>query len=281
MKPVKCPKCGTDLNDDYMIVWKCPECGKAFKVSFSKLNKIHEWKRNNIGKYLIKCLSCGYTLDDGDEKIACKCLACGNVLGGNLEFFLGEVKNPNNDEKVNIDNQCLALIGCPGCGKKILSDSKICSYCGYLLEEKKNTKKFLECGRAKVSECGYYIKKYISEMLNLGKQVKYILIICAIIMIVVILAYKPLANQVIHQKEVKATEENKCDDALSNETLYIKAKKIMESQEYDEAIKIFEQLKGYQDSSEMITECHYQKANQKFSLGEYETAADIFFAQGI
>ncbi len=50
MASMKCSKCGTDLNDDCMVVWNCPECGKAFKVNFSRLEKMQEWKiiRENI-----------------------------------------------------------------------------------------------------------------------------------------------------------------------------------------------------------------------------------------
>ena len=75
----KCPKCGMNLNDDCIFVWKCPECGKAFKINFSKLEQVQEWKRNNVGNHLIKCSSCGYALDDGNEHITCKCSSCGNV----------------------------------------------------------------------------------------------------------------------------------------------------------------------------------------------------------
>ncbi len=87
MASMKCSKCGTDLNDDCMVVWNCPECGKAFKVNFSRLEKMQEWKRNNPGKHFIKCSSCGYALDDGKEEITCKCSTCGNVSGGNLAYF--------------------------------------------------------------------------------------------------------------------------------------------------------------------------------------------------
>ena len=86
------------LNDDCIVVWKCPECGKAFKVRFSKLQQIQEWKRKNVGKHLIKCSSCGIILDDGNEKIVCKCSSCGNVLGGNLAYFSGEDDRTNKAE---------------------------------------------------------------------------------------------------------------------------------------------------------------------------------------
>lgn len=32
----KCENCGMNLNDDCVVVWKCPECGKAFKHGFSE-----------------------------------------------------------------------------------------------------------------------------------------------------------------------------------------------------------------------------------------------------
>lgn len=162
----KCEKCGINLDDNCTVVWKCPECEKAFKVSFSKLHKIQEAKKQKPGQHLIKCSSCGYTLDDGNEKIVCKCSSCGNVIGGNLAYFVGD-DNTNNAE-INLNNSCPDLIECPECGKKILSDSRICSYCGYPLgeiEEKKDSIKCPECNKAifpDVDECpfcGYPMKK--------------------------------------------------------------------------------------------------------------------------
>lgn len=90
MAIVKCPECGTNLNDDCTVVWKCRECGKAFKASLSKLYKIQEHKHKIIGKNVLKCSECGHTLDDGNEDITCKCLTCGNVIVGNLEYFVDE-----------------------------------------------------------------------------------------------------------------------------------------------------------------------------------------------
>ncbi len=95
MAIVKCPECGTNLNDDCAVVWKCRECGKAFKASLSKLYKIQEKKRKIIGKSVLKCSKCGHALDDGNEDITCKCLTCGNVIVGNLEYFVGENDSKN------------------------------------------------------------------------------------------------------------------------------------------------------------------------------------------
>ena len=32
-----------------IAVWKCPECGKAFKVDFSELHKMQEVKKQRLG----------------------------------------------------------------------------------------------------------------------------------------------------------------------------------------------------------------------------------------
>lgn len=54
----KCEKCGTNLKDDCVAVWKCPECGKAFKVNFSKLYKIQEVKKQKLDQHIISvCLA--------------------------------------------------------------------------------------------------------------------------------------------------------------------------------------------------------------------------------
>lgn len=161
MALIKCPKCGMDLNDDCMIVWKCAECGKAFKVSLSKLYKIQELKKQKADQHLIKCSSCGHPLDDGNEKIVYKCSSCENVLRGNLAYFVGK-----NNVDIDSENLHSNMVECPECGKKILSDSNICSYCGFpLIEEKKNLIKCPECGKGisnkarQCSHCGYEIKK--------------------------------------------------------------------------------------------------------------------------
>ena len=172
----KCDKCGANFLDDCIVVWKCSECEKALKVNFSMLHRIKEWKRKNVGKHIIKCPSCGRILDDGNEKITCKCSVCGNVNGGNIEYFVGKKESADNNGEANIKNQRVDLIECPECGKKILSDSKICSYCGYPLEENAAEKKKLikcpECGKEfpeDVKECpfcGYPIKmKRIASLL--------------------------------------------------------------------------------------------------------------------
>lgn len=162
----KCKKCGVNFDDNCIIIWKCTKCGKAFKVDFYKLHKIQEMKKQKLGQHLVKCSSCGSILDDGNEKIVCKCSSCGNVLGGNLTYFVGD--NSINNAEINPSNSYPDLIECPECGKKILSDSRICSYCGYQLgdiEEKKDSIKCPECNKEICSDvdecpfCGYPMKK--------------------------------------------------------------------------------------------------------------------------
>lgn len=143
MALIQCPKCGMDLTDDCMVVWKCSECGKAFKVSFSKLEKIQEWKRNNAGKHLLKCTSCGHALDDGNEKIACKCSSCGNVSGGNLMYFIVDDLEHKIIEETSIyigdvgkkDTVSTNLIRCPDCGREVSKRASVCPGCGCPLSE--------------------------------------------------------------------------------------------------------------------------------------------------
>ena len=115
MAIVKCPECGTNLNDDCAVIWKCRECGKKFKVSLSKLYKIQEHKNKIIGKNVLKCSKCGHALDDGNEDITCKCLTCGNVIVGNLEYFVGE----NDSFTQPTENVHSGFMKCPECGKEI------------------------------------------------------------------------------------------------------------------------------------------------------------------
>lgn len=161
----KCEKCGTNFNDDCVVVWKCSECGKAFKISYSKLQRMQEWKNKNIGKHLLKCTDCGSVLDDGNEKIVCKCSSCGNVNDGNLAYFVSD-DNTNNAE-IDSSNFYPDLIECPECGKKILSDSKICSYCGFQLGEIEENEGSIKC-----PECNKEILKDVDECPFCGYPMK-------------------------------------------------------------------------------------------------------------
>lgn len=166
----KCEKCGTNLNDDCVVIWKCSECGKAFKVNFSKLQKIQEAKKQKPDRHLIKCSSCGSILDDGNEEIVCKCSSCGNVLGGNLVYFVDD--DSTNNTEIDPSNSCPDLIECPECGKKILSDSRICSYCGYPFEMQASA----GCAKRKKS------------IIEVWKMPKFILIVVVAILAVIILS---------------------------------------------------------------------------------------------
>lgn len=143
MALIKCPKCGTNLNDDCMIVWKCAECGKAFKVSVSKLDKIQELKKKKADQHLLKCSSCGHFLDDGNEKIACKCSSCGNVFDGNLMYFIvDDLEHKIIEETSNYigdigkkDTVSSNLIRCPDCGREVSKRASVCPGCGCPLAE--------------------------------------------------------------------------------------------------------------------------------------------------
>lgn len=128
MALIKCPKCGLDLSDDCIFVWKCNKCGKAVKLNLAKLYKVLELKKQNAEKLLLKCSACGYPLDDGNEKIVCKCFACGSVSGGNLEYFTSDnLKDKIIEETlIHIDDTIIEnvdstnLLHCPKCLKRIL-----------------------------------------------------------------------------------------------------------------------------------------------------------------
>ena len=142
----KCPKCGMNLNDDCIFVWKCPECGKAFKINFSKLEQVQEWKRNNVGNHLIKCSSCGYALDDGNEHITCKCSSCGNVSEGNLAHFIADDLEDKiiEDTLKHIDGTTskntvsINLVRCPECGQEVKDTETSCPECGYPMAKREN-----------------------------------------------------------------------------------------------------------------------------------------------
>lgn len=140
---IKCPKCGVSLDDECITVWKCKECGKAFKANLAKLHKIQEVKKQKVGKRLLKCSSCGNALDDGDEKITCRCSSCDNVLGGNLEYFVTddlehkiiEATLSHLDDTAKESTVSKNLIRCPDCGREVSKRARVCPGCGCPLSE--------------------------------------------------------------------------------------------------------------------------------------------------
>lgn len=129
MALIRCPKCGEGFSDDCVVVWKCSECGKTLETDMSRIYKIKEQRHKIVGKNLLKCADCGHVLDDGNEEIICKCSTCGNIIGGNLEYFVGETFLP----KQSTEYLCSSIIKCPECGKEIKDTESKCSGCGYSL----------------------------------------------------------------------------------------------------------------------------------------------------
>lgn len=87
-----CTNCGATIADDDLIIWKCSECGKKYKIKISKIRKMQllKDKPENAGKFILKCRECGIEMDTGNEKMFYKCKKCGEVLKGNLEYFASE-----------------------------------------------------------------------------------------------------------------------------------------------------------------------------------------------
>lgn len=131
----RCEKCGTALQDNHIVYWKCTECDKAFKLSLLKIQGIGRQKSKieNENKSLLKCPTCGKALDNGNEQIFCKCSSCENVIKGNLQFFTAEDIEDlfsNTEESLNPSP---SLIKCPECGKEINDMVATCPECGHSL----------------------------------------------------------------------------------------------------------------------------------------------------
>ena len=145
----KCSKCGSIISYNDPMAWKCTECGKAFRVSLSKLKKLQALKDKpeNAGKMLLKCSACGNGIDNGSEKIACKCSACGNVMMGKLRDFAGRdmEKSVTENQIVNVStthpNISSNFIKCLNCGNSVPNNVKFCPECGCSFSNNKNHKK--------------------------------------------------------------------------------------------------------------------------------------------
>ena len=138
MALIKCPKCGKEISDKNVIVWKCNSCGKAFKVTKVQLQNLVNKKALNPDQYLLKCPTCKNGMDDGNESIAWRC-SCGKMSMVRLKEF-GE----NEDNLPRSNN----LIKCPKCGMEISSKAKRCVHCGEVFAENRlKTRICIDCGR--------------------------------------------------------------------------------------------------------------------------------------
>lgn len=118
---IKCSKCNNIPSENDIIGWKCNSCGKAFKITKSKLHNIILKKAANPEKSYINCPSCKNSLDDGNENIIWKC-SCGKVNMGKLKNFKEESESTS---KRN-------LVKCPECEREGVSkNAEACPNCGY------------------------------------------------------------------------------------------------------------------------------------------------------
>lgn len=93
----QCTNCGAAITDDDLIIWKCPECGKKYKIKMSKVRNIKKQKdkSENAGQFFVKCKNCGKFMDDGSEELLFECHICSKVLKGNLDSFFFDDTNEN------------------------------------------------------------------------------------------------------------------------------------------------------------------------------------------
>lgn len=186
----------------------------------------------------------------------------------------------------------MALIKCPECGKENVSDTaEACPECGFNMKKcmadkqinrKQAHKKDIEKSEPEVADIWQKRKKWIPVLCFLT-----ILVLGGFL-------YNPIVSRFNYQKGVKAIEDKQYDDAIEiftsmnseeyrdeiDECMYLKAKQLMGSGEYDDAIFVLGSLGTYHDSEEMLLECQYQKANQYFMDKQYDMAADLYFSLG-
>lgn len=149
---MRCSKCGKEISDDIIIVWKCNLCGKAFKGTKSQLQNLFMKKKLDPEKSFLKCPTCN-NMDDGNESIFWKC-SCGNINKGKLKEFDEETENtPRNN-----------LVKCPQCGQEISSKAKRCVHCGKVFSQGQSNKTCSDCGKeipedaVECPYCGYHDK---------------------------------------------------------------------------------------------------------------------------
>lgn len=194
---MKCENCKTELKDSDVIGWKCLECGKEFKVHYSKLKGLGMKKSQveNKDKALLQCPSCGKELDNGNEQLLCKCGSCGNLIKGNLKFFVPDksVKTTGNDNSETLSYSS-RLTQCPKCGKQISLRARSCVHCGKVLIKESTEGVCEDCGKsipanAKVCPyCGCPVEESVTQGTNnkmVSKNIfKIVVPICITILVI-------------------------------------------------------------------------------------------------
>lgn len=136
----------------------------------------------------------------------------------------------------------VALIKCPECGKEISDKAKACPGCGYepIINEGKREKR--------------KGKKPLS--VKTKKRIKLMIIVFTLILIIVCLGVLSVKWFIPMMK-------------------YRSASLQMERQNYEKAIREFEELGGYEDSKVQVYECNYLFAIQRAENNDYKQAIEI------
>lgn len=140
----QCTNCGAAITDDDLIIWKCQECGKKYKIKMSKVRQMQilKNKTENTGKSILRCRECGIEMDNGNEDLSFKCRKCVEVISGNLEYFASDDdvdmestwnEETEKEEAVLVNNE--NTITCPECGEKVSDSVDTCPECGYPIKE--------------------------------------------------------------------------------------------------------------------------------------------------
>ena len=88
----QCIKCGAAITDNDLVIWKCQECGKKYKIKVSKIQEMQILKNRpeNAGNPILRCRECGIEMDNGNEDLSFKCKECGKVIRGDLKYFASD-----------------------------------------------------------------------------------------------------------------------------------------------------------------------------------------------
>ena len=87
-----CTNCGATIAADDLVIWKCSECGKKYKIKMSKIQEMQKLKNRpeNAVKSILRCRECGIDMDNGNEDLSFKCKECGKVIRGNLKYYASD-----------------------------------------------------------------------------------------------------------------------------------------------------------------------------------------------
>lgn len=186
----------------------------------------------------------------------------------------------------------MALMKCPECGGQVSDQADVCIHCGYPL---KNHTKNIEVLGVQQKNKEIRIKNQKQDQPKEERKHKCVYKIVlglGVVLIAIIVIFVILFPRLKYEYAKKMLSEGKYESALEvledikdykgvekliEEGSYQYANSLIENnKDLSKALKIYEKIPDYQESSKKMIYCNYQLGMQAYELGDFEKAIKYF-----